>query len=108
MQPDTDTGLISNDTVTESILCKFDRRLVTLNFFCFALTFNFYATSFLNKVVSEPQSYKALVSVKECLFDSFAGITCVLHQVVYLLLLQFVGSGLDIRLFSPTVVCWLV
>ena len=76
MQPDTDVELISNDNVAESILCGFDRALVTLNFFCFLLRFNLCVTSFLKKVVSEPQSNKALVSMKVCPFDSFTGIIC--------------------------------
>ena len=93
MQRDTDVELISSDTVAESILCGFDRALVTVNCFCFPLRFNLCATSFLKKVVSEPQSNKALVSMKVCPFDSFTGMICmcVLHQVVYLLRLHFVG-----------------
>ena len=76
VQPDTDVELTSNDTVAESILCEFDRAIVTLSFFCFPLRFNLWATSFLNKVVSEPQSNTALVSMKVCQFDSFSGIIC--------------------------------
>ena len=76
VEPDTDVELISNDTVTESILCDLDRALVTLSFSCFPLRFNLCAMSFLNKVVSEPQSNKALVSMKVCPFDSFTGIIC--------------------------------
>ena len=93
VQPHTDVELISNDTVVESILCEFDRALVTLSFFCFPLMFNYCATSFLNKVVSEPQPNKALVSVKVYSFDSFTGIICrgvCLHLVLYLLLLYFI------------------
>ena len=109
VQPDTDVELISNDNVAESILCGFDRALVTLNFFCSLLRFNLCATPFLKKVVSEPQSNKALVSMKVCPFDSFTGIICrkcVLHQVVYLMLLHFVG--VTIWSFSPIVAYWLV
>ena len=68
VQPDTVVELILNDTVAESILCGFDRASVALNFFCFPLRFNLCATSFLKKVVSEPQSNKALVSMKVCPF----------------------------------------
>ena len=95
MKPDTDVELISNDRVAESILCDPDRALVTQSFSCFPSRFNHSAMSFLGKVLSEPQSNKALVSMQICPFDSFMGIICikkcVLHQVVYLLLLQFVG-----------------
>ena len=70
VQPDTDVELISNDTVAESILCEFDRTLVALRFFWFFLRFNLCPTSFLKKVVSEPQSNKTLVSMKVCPFDS--------------------------------------
>ena len=76
VQPDTDVELTSNDTVAESILCEFDRAIVTLSFFCFPLRFNLWTTSFLNKVVSEPKSNTALVSMKVCQFDSFTGIIC--------------------------------
>ena len=65
-----------NDNVAESILCGFYRALVTLNFFCSPLRFNLCATPFLKKVVSEPQSNKALVSMKVCPFDSFTGTIC--------------------------------
>ena len=71
VQPDTDVELTSNDTVAESILYEFDRAIVTLSFFCFPLRFSLWTTSFLNKVVSEPQSNTALVSMKVCQFDSF-------------------------------------
>ena len=76
VEPDTDVELISNYTVAESILYDFDRTLVTLSFSCFPLRFNLCATSFLNKVPSEPQSNKALVSMKVCPFDCFTGIIC--------------------------------
>ena len=33
MQPDTDVELTSADMIAESILCDFDRALVTLSFF---------------------------------------------------------------------------
>ena len=71
VEPDTNVELISNDTVAESISCDLDRALVTLSFSCFPLRFNLCAMSFLNKVVSEPQSNKALVSMKVRPFDSF-------------------------------------
>ena len=71
VQPDTDVELTSNDTVAESILCEFDRAIVTLSLICFPLRFSLWTTSFLNKVVSEPQFNTALVSMKVCQFDSF-------------------------------------
>ena len=76
VQPDVDVEFISKDTVDESILCEFDRALFILSFFCFPLIFNLCATSFLNKVLSEPQSNKALVSMKVCPFNSFMGTIC--------------------------------
>ena len=76
MELDTDVELISNDTVAESILRDLDRALVILSFSCFPLRFNLCAMLFLSKVVSEPQSNKALVSVKVCPFASFTGIIC--------------------------------
>ena len=107
VKPDTDVELISNDTVAESILCDPDRALVKLSFSCFPSRFNHSAMSFLSKVLSEPQSNKALVSMQICPFDNFTGIICikkcVLHQVVYLLLLQFVGVT---RMFGR-IVQWL-
>ena len=63
VEPDIDVELISNDTVPESILYDLDRALVTISFSCFPSRFNLCAVSFL-KVVSEPQSNKALVSIK--------------------------------------------
>ena len=74
VQPDIDVELISNDTVAESILWDFDTALVTVSFYFFPLRFNLCVTSFLNKVVSEPQSNKLLVFMKVCPFDSFTKI----------------------------------
>ena len=74
VQPDIDVELTSIDTVAESISCDFDRALVTLSFLCFPLRFNHCANSFLDMLVSEPRSNKALVFIKVCPFDSFTGI----------------------------------
>ena len=76
VQPDIDVELISNDTVAESILWDFDTALVTVSFYFFSLRFNLCVTSFLNKVVSQPQSNKLLVFMKVCPFDSFTKIIC--------------------------------
>ena len=102
----TDFELISNDSVAESILCDFDRVLVTLSFFCFAWRFNLSATSFLNKVV--PQSNKAL---KVYPFDSFIGIIC--RKVCFAPSYVFTAASLcwgnwGVWSFSPIVVCWLI
>ena len=107
VQSDTDVELISNDTVAESILYGFDRALVILNDFCFPLRFNLCTTSFLKKVVSEPQSIKALVSMKVCPFDSFTGIIC--RQVCFAPSCVFTAASLcwsdsDIWSLSPIVV----
>ena len=111
VQPDTDFELISNHTVAELTLCGFHRALVILNDFCFPLRFNICTTSLLKKVVSEPQSNKALVSMKVCPFDSFRGIIC--RKVCFAPSCVFTGASLcwgdsDIWSFSPIVVCWLV
>ena len=108
VQPDKDVELISNDTVAKSILCDFDRALVTLSFFCFPVRFNLCATSFLSKVVSEPQSNKALVFIKICPFDSFTGIIC--RKVCFSPSCVFTNFSLcwddsGVWSFSPIVVC---
>ena len=74
VQPDIDVEFISNNTVAESILWDFDTALVTVSFYFFPLRFNLCVTSFLNKVVSEPQSNKLLVFMKVCPFDRFTKI----------------------------------
>ena len=66
VKPGADVELILDNTVAELILCKFDRALVTLSFFCFPRRFNLSATSYS----------KALVSMKICPFDSFMGVIC--------------------------------
>ena len=76
VRPDANAELILNETVAESILCDFDKALVTLSFFYFPIRFNLCATSSFKKVVSEPQFNKVLVSLKVFSLDSFLGIIC--------------------------------
>ena len=108
VEPDTDVKLISSDTVAESILCDLDRALVTLSFSCFPLRSNLCSMSFLNKVVSKPQSNKALVSMKVCPFDSFTRIIC--RKVCFAPSCVFTTASLcwgdsDVWSFSPIAVC---
>ena len=111
VEPDTDVELISNDTVAESISCDLDRALVILSFSCFPLRFNLCVMSFLNKVVSDPQSNKALDSTKVCAFDSFTGINCIkvcsAPSCVFTAASTCWGDSY-VWSFSRIVVCWLV
>ena len=108
---DTDLELTSNDTVAEWILCDLDRALVTLSFSCFPLRFNLCVMSFLNKVVSDPQSNKALDSMNVCPFDSFTGINCTkvcsAPSCVFTAASTYWGDSY-VWSFSRIVVCWLV